>query len=553
MFSIFLMWILDRVDAVAEPATIAPVLIPPLSFSHIICVSNMNLLQTLDRLFWTAVSYPLVVLYVSLQDILSLVFAPTPPPPNKGAKLQRPRVAIIGAGLTGVSSAAHCVGHGFDVQIFEARSKAKGLGGIWSRVNTTSALQIHSIMFRFHPSVRWESAYPKQEKIKGQIISLWDRYGLEDRTLFNTPVKSLRQNRNRKWVINDSESKYGNFDGVIAAIGSCGDPKMPSLPGQENFRGQIYHSSNLDGKDAKGKRVMVIGGGASAIEALEWAVEAGAARIDVLSRSDKWVIPRNVIVDVLLACNILGQETRLSWIPETLLRKFFYRDLEDISPSDKGVFMDTPAVNSQLFQLIREGKARWLRGDVVTVAKNGIRFNHRARGVPKSGPGHDIFVEGDIIIMATGFTRPSLSFLPSEAFKSPYGPPNWYLQVFPPGFPSICANNSTYIHAIATAGNYHIGIYTRMLLMFLVDPLTRPTDFWMKRWIDMTRLLKNFAPTGAFDFFTYSELLYWFVFVVLVNPFRWKWAFFVFMGIGVALPMAVVKTEEGLIEEVHLK
>ncbi|WEW62029.1 hypothetical protein PRK78_007529 [Emydomyces testavorans] len=404
-------------------------------------------------------------------------------------------------------------------------------------------------MFRFHPSVKWETAYPKQEQIKHEIVSLWNRYELESRTVFDTPVQSVKTNADGKWIINDAESQYGNFDGIIAAVGSCGDPKMPSLPNQETFTGQIYHSSDLDGKDAKGKRVVVIGGGASAIEALEWAVQADAARIDVLSRSDKWVIPRNVFVDVLLACNILGQETRLSWIPEAFLRKLFYRDLEDISPSDKGIFTDTPTVNSQLFQLIRDGKARWLRGDILSIAATGIHFTHRAQGVPKSGPGHEILVEADTIVLATGFTRPSLAFLPRDAFTPPYALPNWYLQVFPPPFPSICATNSTYVNAIGTTGHYHIGIYTRLLLMFLVDPLSRPTCFWMQRWIDMTRLLKRCAPTAALDFFTYSELMYWFVFVVLVNPFRWKWALFVFMGIGQALPMTVVRKEKALKRE----
>lgn len=399
-------------------------------------------------------------------------------------------------------------------------------------------------MFRFHPSVKWKTPYPKQGQIKDEIVSLWERYGLEKRTVFNTPVKVVKINKDGKWRINDE--RHGSFDGVIAAVGNCGDPKMPSLPNQESFKGQILHSSNLDGKSAKGKRVLVVGGGASAIEALEWAVKSGAARIDVLSRSEKWVIPRNVIVDVLLASNVLGQQASLSWMPESLLRKFFYRDLEDISPADKGIFTDTPTVNSQLFDLIRNGKARWLRGDILSVSKTGVRFNRRAKGVPKSGPGHEIYIQGDMIIMATGFTRPSLSFLPAEAFTPPYGPPNWYLQVFPPDFPTVCAINSTYINAIATAGNYHIGIYTRLLLMFLIDPLSRPTENQMKRWIDMTVSLKSFAPTGAFDFFTYSELLYWFVFVVLINPFRWKWALFVFMGVGRGLPMAVVKKEEQL-------
>lgn len=71
--------------------------------------------------------------YVIFQTVLNWVFAPVPPPPTSSAtSLPKKRVAVIGAGLTGVSSAAHCVGHGFDVQLFESRSKEKGLGGIWS-------------------------------------------------------------------------------------------------------------------------------------------------------------------------------------------------------------------------------------------------------------------------------------------------------------------------------------------------------------------------------------------------------------------------------------
>lgn len=73
-------------------------------------------------------------LYLIIQAVLQYVFSPVPPPPGAdgNSDLPRKRVAVIGAGLTGVSSAAHCVGHGFDVQIFESRSKDRGLGGIWS-------------------------------------------------------------------------------------------------------------------------------------------------------------------------------------------------------------------------------------------------------------------------------------------------------------------------------------------------------------------------------------------------------------------------------------
>ena len=78
-------------------------------------------------------------LYVLVQGVINWVFAPVPPPPTSAAAgLPKKRVAVIGAGLTGVSSAAHCVGHGFDVQVFEARSQEKGLGGIWSVCSTSA-------------------------------------------------------------------------------------------------------------------------------------------------------------------------------------------------------------------------------------------------------------------------------------------------------------------------------------------------------------------------------------------------------------------------------
>ena len=77
-----------------------------------------------------------------------------------------------------------------------------------------------------------------------------------------------------------------------------------------------------------------------------------------------------------------------SWIPESLLRIFFYRDLEDLAPQSQGLFTETPMVNSDIFHQIRAGKAEWLRGDIIGFTENGIRFNHRSKGVPKGGPGY---------------------------------------------------------------------------------------------------------------------------------------------------------------------
>jgi hypothetical protein len=401
-------------------------------------------------------------------------------------------------------------------------------------------------MYRFHPSVQWRGGYPDRHQIVSQITELWKRYSLQERTTFNTKVEKVYQDSNGRWIINDRS--HGHFDGVIPAIGTCGAPKMAKVEGQEKFKGEIHHSSQLDGKTAEGKKVIIIGGGASAVEGLEFVTHTGAEKTAVLARSEKWIIPRNALVDVLLSFNIFGQETRFSWIPETILRMFFYRDLSDLAPprGSAGLFTGTPMVNSDVFNLVRQGKAEWLRGDVIRFAEDGIVFNHRSQGVPKNGPGREKLVPADMVIMATGYHRPSLGFLPDEVMTPPYQPPAWYLQVFPPEHVSICANNCTYANAIGTVGNWHIGIYTRLLLVFLVDPLAKPNGYWAKKWIDMTQWIKSRSPTGAFDFFTYSELIYWFVFCVAINPFRWKWAFFVFFGLGSALPLQVVKQEDKL-------
>ena len=368
--------------------------------------------STLHHNLSQLIKSPFIFIYSLIQYLLDRILSPTPPPPN--AHLGRPKIAIIGAGLTGVSSASHCVGHGFDVHIFEAGNR-EALGGIWAKVNNTSGLQIHSLMYRFHPSVKWSKGYPDRQQIVSEITQLWKKYGLEKKTTFDTKVTKIYKDRQNRWIINNESN--GRFDGVIACVGTCGDPKMPHMPGQEHFNGEIFHSSKLDGVDARGKKVLIIGGGASAVEALEFAAHEGAEKSYVLSRSEKWIIPRNPIIEILLSLNIFGAEVWFSWIPETLLRLFFYRDLSDLSPprgSGKGLFTETPMVNDDVLDQIRSGHASWLRGDIKHFSEDGkgILFNHRSQGVPKDGPGREELIEGDMCILATGYTRPTLSFLP---------------------------------------------------------------------------------------------------------------------------------------------
>lgn len=100
-----------------------------------------------------------------------------------------------------------------------------------------------------------------------------------------------------RWVVNmedpSSAREEDIFDAVIVCAGTCGEPTKPSLPGMDQFRNPVLHSSELDGRKAReeidwrGKKVLVVGGGASAVEAAEAALDHGAAWVGVSARDDK--------------------------------------------------------------------------------------------------------------------------------------------------------------------------------------------------------------------------------------------------------------------------
>ena len=166
-----------------------------------------------------------------------------------------------------------------------------------------------------------------------------------------------RQGGHSRWIINDGNE--GIFDAIVrrllhsqrsvrgrtdaqpsqvCAVGTCGDPKFIELEGQDTFSGQILHSSQLDEADLEGKRVVIVGSGASGVESAELAVVKKAKDVVMLARSDKWIIPRNTLIDVLLSLQPFGREMPLSFIPEWFIRTFHYRDLAALSPPSKGLF-----------------------------------------------------------------------------------------------------------------------------------------------------------------------------------------------------------------------
>ena len=105
---------------------------------------------------------------------------------------------------------------------------------------------------------------------------------MERCTKFNTKVTSVSQDPQGLWRIRESSDSA--FDGIIVAIGTCGHPRMLSVPKEGCYQGQIFHSSQLSGKCVKGQKIVIIGGGASAAEAIDFLIQNEAAEIKVIVR-----------------------------------------------------------------------------------------------------------------------------------------------------------------------------------------------------------------------------------------------------------------------------
>ncbi|KAG6332058.1 hypothetical protein ID866_7029, partial [Astraeus odoratus] len=504
------------------------------------------------------------------------------------------RIAIVGGGLTGVSSAAyvihhtfgewryewtfasHAKSHGFEVVLYEATDQ---IGGIWARENRTSGLQLNSLLYRFHPSVLWKRPFPQRDEI---LIELKD----ETRELQSGQKSTKNRDETGDESLDENKRKRS---------GSLGEHF------QRTYQGHVIHSSQLDQLSPEmlnGKTVVVIGSGASGVESVETALSRGAEKCIMLAKKDKVPLPlrRNIIFDTCLSAQPFGRETPLRFAMYFLLKvgciltvlygrrriimpvmweRFVtlwqYHGVEDVVPT-KGIFVDTPVVNDEFLNYVRAGKCIYIRGDVIRLTPNGVFVNIReriergtlpARGDVREFPDqhkHEHVKSGksgkeqrqmeivsDIVILATGYKRPDLSFLPRELFPKDYERPNLYLQNFSTEDWSVLLTNSAYLNAIGTVGHFHIGICTsmsgfflflipdflqdtRILLMFLLDPATRPTSKDMKLWVDVIRFIKRGAEGGALGFFTYMELMIWILVFHFFRPDRWRWIHFILFG-----------------------
>lgn len=203
-------------------------------------------------------------------------------------------IAIIGGGFAGIAMAIRLAEAGRkDFAILE---KASSLGGTW-RDNTYPgcACDIPSRLYSysFATDGDWSRRYAPQPEILAYMEKVARRYDVHRTTKFDTAVeKIVWDDTSRKWHLTASDGRRFTARVVVSAVGGIHIPHVPDLPGLDAFAGPAFHTARWQHDvDLTGKRVAVIGTGASAIQVVP-EIATSAERLHVFQRSAPWVLPR---------------------------------------------------------------------------------------------------------------------------------------------------------------------------------------------------------------------------------------------------------------------
>jgi cation diffusion facilitator CzcD-associated flavoprotein CzcO len=307
----------------------------------------------------------------------------------------RHQTVVIGAGPAGLASSRELQRRSVEHVVLERGDVAES----WSRLY--DSLTLHTGKHMSHlPGMRFPRGTPlflSRERFVSYLREYREKFALPIES--GREVTSLERDGDSWRVTANGETLHA--DAVIVASGIISNPRIPTLPGQEEFRGEVRHSVTYRRpEEVRGKRVLVVGAGNSAGEI---ASELGRAGVDttVAIRSGANVVP----------LQLLGIPVQyLAWLIRTLprpAREVIVGAMGKLTELRNGppVFpraavgpLDAiPLIGFRLVDAIRDGSVK-LRGGMQRLTADGVRFDDGSE---------EAF---DVVLLATGF-RAAIGFL----------------------------------------------------------------------------------------------------------------------------------------------
>src|SRR5579884_4078622 len=202
-------------------------------------------------------------------------------------------IIIVGSGFSGLGMAIQLKQHGY--QDFLVLERAADVGGTW-RENTYPGcacdIPSHLYSFSFVPNPDWSHLYSPQPEILAYLRRCAERFGILEHIRFNCEMhQAMWQQNERHWHLMTTQGPL-TADILIVGQGPLTEPAFPHLPGLEGFEGMLFHSARWNHNyDLTGKRVAVIGTGASALQFLP-IFQPQVEQLMLFQRTPPWVLPR---------------------------------------------------------------------------------------------------------------------------------------------------------------------------------------------------------------------------------------------------------------------
>ena len=212
---------------------------------------------------------------------------------------------IIGAGFSGMYMLRKLRDElGLSVRVVEAGT---GVGGTWywnrypgARCDSEAYVYCFTFDKQLLQEWEWTERYPEQPEILRYLNHCAERFDLTRSIDFNQRVvETAYDEKNKRWTLRTDQGDTIHARFVIAAVGSLSATNVPKFKGLENFKGKAYHTSQWphEGVDFTGKRVAVIGTGATAVQAIP-EISMQAKHLTVFQRTANFCVPaRNGKVD----------------------------------------------------------------------------------------------------------------------------------------------------------------------------------------------------------------------------------------------------------------
>ena len=427
------------------------------------------------------------------------------------------RIAVIGAGISGIAAANVLQKNGFVPVLFEKHDK---IGGVWATAYPEVHLQ--NIYMQYHLSdLDWSfkpDLHPTGEQIMRYLTEAVQHLKLDMR--LKHEILEMKEGA-EGWLL-----RYKNQDGlhedsfayVILAAGQYTDGKnIPHFLDQEQFKGKIITERDITSLEVfDGKRVVIVGYGKSALDMAALAAERGA-EVHHVFRTPSWLIPEWILGAhfTYALFTRFGNIMMTSWAQPTAMERFLHNKLSFVISSFWNLIQSIV-----LYQLKRHGKGKDQAAKDrlnVLIPDHKILMDFRSSGAVGPEDYYPFVAEGkiipyrseiecfsqetvqlkngigipcDVVVLSTGYLTPTFPYLPEKyrsLLEAEEDGPQLYRHLIHPRIPrlALAGFNHGYMHVPT------VEIGTQWLCAYLRGDLELPSIEHMDRSIEVVRNWKR--------------------------------------------------------------